>query len=324
MQSQTLEEMIMAKILASSLLAVSLSLVLIPSAHAFGIKALFNNKVDNTEMSDLSDSLPFLVSALNKQSSTATTPSTEQFSVSDAAVSQQVTSVTPQATTVVTEGFEDISTLSAKGWAFQNNSSPPPATTTATANWNQAGDTFTVAQAGPADSYISVSDNTSASGSGQLSNWLITPELDFSVTNAITFFTRTFQGTPNPESLEVRLSISGASIDVGNDVSSVGVFTTLLQAIGSTTIPLAYPGALGNTESNKYQQFTLNLGKQSGSGRVAFRVNSLTGIDVTGNPTLVAIDSVSYSVPEPAMASSLSGFAVLGLVQFFKSKRKQA
>jgi hypothetical protein len=322
MQSETLEKMIMAKLLASSLLAVSFSLVLVPSAHAFGAEAFSDNKVDNTDVSDLSDSLPFLVSALDKQSSTAATPRTEQFSVSATAVSQQIASLTPQATTVVTEGFEDISTLSAKGWAFQNNSSPPPATTTSTANWTQGGDLATVAQAGPADSYISVSDNTSASGSGQLSNWLITPELDFSVTSATSFFTRTFLGNQNPELLEVRLSVSGASIDVGNDASSVGVFTTLLQSIGS---PSDYPGKFGNTESNKFRQFNLNLGKQSGSGRVAFRVNSLTSDPTSGaSPTLIAIDSVSYSVPEPAIASSFSGFAVLGLVQFFKGKRKQA
>jgi hypothetical protein len=313
--------MIMAKILASSLLAVSLSLVLIPSAHAFGIKALFNNKVDNTEMSDLSDSLPFLISALDKQSNAATTPSIEQFSVSDAAVSQQVTSVTPQATTVITEGFEDISTLSAKGWAFQNNSSPPPATTTATANWEQGVANSPVnAQAGANGTYISVTDGTSVNGSGQLSNWLITPELDFSVTSAISFFTRTYQGNPNPELLQVLLSTSGASTDVGNSVNSVGVFTTLLQSVGSLTNPVAYPGSLGNGIT--YQQFNLNLGKQSGSGRVAFRVNSFT--NESSNPTFVAIDTVSYSVPEPAMASGFSGFAALGLVQFFKSKRKQA
>jgi hypothetical protein len=313
----------MARILASSLLAASLSLLLVPSAHAFGAKAFFNNKVDNTDVLDLYESLPFLVSALYRQSSTATTPSVEQLSISTATVSPQLTSLTPQATTVITEGFEDISTLSAKGWAFQNNSSPPPATTTATANWEQGVAGFPVnAQAGTNETYISVTDGTSTSGAGQLSNWLITPELDFSVTSAISFFTRTFQGNLNPELLEVRLSISGASTDVGDSVTSVGVFTTLLQSIGSLTNSLEYPGSLGN--GTTYKQFNLNFGKQSGSGRVAFRVNSLTGLDATDTTTFIAIDTVSYSVPEPAMASGFSGFAALGLVQFFKSKRKQA
>jgi hypothetical protein len=311
----------MAKILAPSMLAASLILLMVPSAHAFGAKTLFNSRVDNTDVSDLSDSLPFLVSALDKQSSIAATPRTEQFSVSATAVSQQITSLTPQATTVVTEGFEDISTLSAKGWAFQNNSSPPPASTTATANWSQGGDPTLPAQAGPADSYISAG-NSSTNVAGQLSNWLITPVLDFAVTNTLSFFTSTYLGNSNFELLEARLSTSGLSIDVGNTVDSVGEFKTILQTIGSLTSPFnTYPGA--NANSNAYQKFNLNL-PTSGSGRVAFRYVSNVDPTADSNPTLIAIDSVSYAVPEPAMASSLSGFAVLGLVQFFKSKRKQA
>jgi hypothetical protein len=309
----------MSKVFASLLLTVSLSLLLVPSAHAFGAQASF----DNNDVLDISNSLPFLASVLDEQSS-ASVYESGQLSASAAAVTQQITGLAPQATTVITEDFEDISTLSAKGWAFQNNSSPPPSTTTATANWTQGvAGTPLNAQAGANSSYIYVTDETSAGGSGQLSNWLITPELDFSVTNAISFFTRTYLSTINPELLEVRLSTSGASTDVGSTLNSVGAFATLLQSIGSTTSEFAYPGSLGS--NNFYQQFNLNLPK-SGSGRVAFRVNSATADLSTGGgaPTFIAIDSVSYAVPEPAVASSLSGFAALSIVQFFKSKRKQA
>jgi hypothetical protein len=310
----------MSKVFAPSLLAVSLSLLLVPSAHAFGAKEWFDNKVGTDDVLDISNNLPFLASTMDKQSTS--TPEPGQLLASAAAVTQQITSLAPQATTVITEDFEDISTLAAKGWAFQNNSSPAPLTTTATANWLQgeAGNP-TNAQAGANNSYIVVSDSTSAGGSGQLSNWLITPELDFSATNAISFFTRTFLSNPNPELLEVRLSTSGASTDVGNTLNSVGVFATILQSIGSSTSELAYPGSLSS--SNVWQRFSLNLPK-SGSGRVAFRVASPTTSGESGLSTFIGIDSVSYPVPEPATASSFSGFAVLGLVQFFKSRRKQA
>jgi hypothetical protein len=310
----------MAKILAPSMLAASLILLMVPSAHAFGAKALFNNNVDAANQLDLSNSLPFLVSALDAQSSASS--ESEQLSTSAAAVTQQITGPVPLAATVVTEGFEDISTLSGKGWAFQNNSSPAPATTTPTANWSQGvAGTPINAQDGPPDSYISA-DNSSTNVAGQLSNWLITPVLDFAVTNTLSFFTSTYLGNTNFELLEARLSTSGLSIDVGNTVDSVGEFKTILQTIGSLTSPFnTYPGALST--SNSYQKFNLNL-PTSGSGRVAFRYVSNVDPTADSNANLIAIDSVSYAVPEPAMASSLSGFAVLGLVQFFKSKRKQA
>jgi hypothetical protein len=311
----------MNRVFAVSILAVSLSILLVPSAHAFGVEPA-SGKVDASNPLDLSDSAPFLASVLNAQSSVSN-PGIEQLS--NAALAEQIAGPVALATTVVTEGFEDISTLSAKGWAFQNNSSPPPDSTTATANWEQ-GSSGLNGQTGTINptAYIDVQSLTSSSdttGTGQLSNWLITPVLDFARTSIFSFFTRTALGNPNGELLEVRLSTSGLSVDVGNTVSSVGVFTTLLQTIGSLNVVGAYPGSVNS--NNAYQQFTYNLAPKSGSGRIAFRVNSPT-VEPGGTSSFIAIDTVSYDVPEPAMASSLSGFAILSLVQFFKSKRKQA
>lgn len=315
----------MKKMFAVSMLAASLSLSFIPSAHAFGVKSIFN-KADASDVLDLSDSLLFLSSILDTQNSTSFLEAEQAFA--SAAAAEQISgSVSLEAAiSSLNEGFTNISTLSASGWAFQNNSSPPPSTTTTTGNWEQGNASVVAGSAGQNDtSYIYASSTSSITGdTGQLSNWLITPEINFSTTNTFSFVTRTNLGNPNPELLEVRLSTSGASTDVGNSVSSVGVFTTLLRTIGSTTDQFAYPGTLNAT--NAFQQFNLNVSPQSGSGRIAFRyaspISPIPGFEQAG---LIAIDSVSYSaVPEPAMASGFSGFAVLGLAQFFKSKRKKA
>jgi hypothetical protein len=320
--------MIMAKIFASSLLAASLSLLLVPSAHAFGIKALFNNKVDTADVLDLSDSLPFLASVLDRQSS-GSVVSNEQLSTAAAAVPQQVSGLTPAvAVSTLSEGFTSVSALSASGWAFQNNSNQPPLATTPTANWSQGvGGVPINAQAGAANSYIFVGTESSAGDldgvNGQVSNWLITPELDFSQGGTFSFYTSTFLGNPALERVDVRLSNAGASTNVGTSETSVGDFTTLLQSIGSLTSPFnTYPGA--NATSNAYQQFTFNIAPTAGSGRIAFNYVGNNGGQNGTTSQFIAIDTVSFTpIPEPATALGtpmIIGFLLSGL----RSKLKKA
>jgi hypothetical protein len=332
---QLWRKMIMAKIFASSLLAASLSLLLIPSAHAFGIKALFNNKVDTADVLDLSDSALFLASALDAQSrdsianpeqfSVSANP--EQFSASTSAVAQEVSGVSPLvAVSTLNQGFESVAGLTAAGWAFQNNSNPGPLATTPTANWGQgvAGNPVN-AQAGANASYIFVGADSSAGdadgANGQVSNWLITPELDFSQGGTFSFYTRTFLGNPGLERIDVRLSNAGASTNVGTTPTDVGDFTTSLLTVGSLTAPLVYPGAVSTT--NNYQQFTLNIAPTAGTGRIAFNYVGDNG-GQNGTSQFVAIDTVSFApVPEPATVLGTPmalGFVLAGL----RNKLKKA
>jgi hypothetical protein len=321
---QLWRKMIMAKIFASSLLAASLSLLLIPSAHAFGIKALFNNKVDTADVLDLSDSALFLASALDAQSSDSIA-NPEQFSAS--AVAQEVSGVSPLvAVSTLTEGFENVAGLSASGWAFQNNSNPAPFVTTPTANWGQgvAGNPVN-AQSGPNASYIFVGTESTGGDvdgfNGQVSNWLITPELDFSQGGTFSFWTRTFQGNPANERVDVRLSNAGASTNVGTTPTDVGDFTTLLQTVGSLTAPLAYPGSVSG---GVYQQFTLNIAPTVGTGRIAFNYVGNDGGPNGTTSQFIAIDTASFApVPEPATVLGTPmalGFIMAGL----RSKLKKA
>jgi hypothetical protein len=70
--------------------------------------------------------------------------------------------------TSLSEGFNDISTLAGDGWAFQNNSNPAPATSTATANWAQGNPGAFVAQSGASNSFIAV-DNTTSTAACEMS-----------------------------------------------------------------------------------------------------------------------------------------------------------
>jgi hypothetical protein len=220
--------------------------------------------------------------------------------------------------TTLAEGFGAVSGLSSSGWAFQNNSNPAPFVTTPTANWGQgvAGNPVN-AQSGPNASYIFVGTESTGGDvdgfNGQVSNWLITPELDFSQGGVFTIYTRTFQGNTANERVDVRLSNSGNSVNVGGSPTSVGDFTTLIQTIGSLSAPFAYPGGLSG---GVYQQFTFTVAPTAGSGRIGFNYVGNDGGPNGTTSQFVAFDTAEYTtVPEPSAALGtlmLGGFAFAG------------
>src|SRR3954466_4408015 len=70
----------------------------------------------------------------------------------------------------ITEGFDNITTLAASGWAQSNLSSP-----LGTTNWFQGNSLSFVAWTGNTDSYIGANFNNTTGGTGTISNWLFTP-----------------------------------------------------------------------------------------------------------------------------------------------------
>ncbi len=210
------------------------------------------------------------------------------------------------------EGFDDISTLGASGWNIVNNSSPG-----GTDTWFQetlANIEFP-AQDGPLNSYIGVNyESTAPTGAtNTISNWLIAPTQNFNNGDVFSFFTRKVSNSTFPDRLQVLLSTSGASSDVGTSPSSVGDFTTLLHDINPTLTTTGYPV--------DWTQFTTTLSGLSGptSGRIAFRYFVTNGGLGGTNADYVGIDSVSYSaVPEP---TSMFLLASVGAGAFFFRRR---
>lgn len=204
-----------------------------------------------------------------------------------------------QAALLLNEGFD---IFLPAGWTATNNSSP-----LGTTGWF-AGDTAVLAaQAGAADSYAAANFNNAAFG-GDISNWLLTPELTLSDGAVFSFFTRTETGSPFPDRLEVRLSTSGGSGNVGATATSVGDFTDLLLTINSTLATSVYP--------EDWTLFTATLSGVGANtqGRLAFRyvVN-----DTSVNANYIGIDTVRLetgaSVPEPSTLLVVAfGLTVLG------------
>ncbi len=208
--------------------------------------------------------------------------------------------------TSLNEGFDNIATLAGNGWAFQNNSVP-----VGTTNWFQG---TSVAGGGPFDAYDGAANGyiganyNNTGNTGTISNWMITPVLDFGSNAALSFFTR----KPSPDSyadrLEVRLSTNGASTNVGSTATSVGDFTTALLSVNPTLVLGVYP--------TTWTQFTANNLPHNGQGRIAFRYFVTGGGSLGTSSDYIGIDRVVYSAgaPEYQVSGTVNGFAASGLV----------
>jgi hypothetical protein len=286
----------MQKTFLMSLLALSFSVLHASAANAFVTESLVDG-LGVTDNGGYSESTPYLATAAS-------------------GLSPQV------ASTSLSEGFASVSSLSANGWSIQNNSSPIPL---APSFWTQ-GVTSTSnfpAQSGPANSFAQVDFSSTAGdgtqANGTVSNWLITPEIDFSAGGTFSFFARTFGGNLRAEFLEVRQSNAGSSTNIGTSGTSLGDFETLVGTVGD----LQTAAADGAFPSADWGLFSFNIAPSAGSGRLAFRYFATDGGVNGSQAQYLTIDSVNYSpVPEPA-ASSIAGFAVLGLASYFKGKRKR-
>ncbi len=178
------------------------------------------------------------------------------------------------------EGFDNIAALVQAGWFVQNNSLPGPGT----ASWFQGNSAVFVAQSGGPASYIGVNFN-SGTGASTLSNWLLTPPLTLQSGMAISFYTRTVDAPQFPDRLQVRMSTTGASTNVGQAPLDVGDFGRVLLDINPNYTTTDYP--------NVWTQFTIPI-EISGpvTGRIAFRYFVENGGPSGTNSDYIGIDSL--------------------------------
>jgi hypothetical protein len=207
------------------------------------------------------------------------------------------------ATTLLTEGFDNISTLPGSGWFSVNNSAP-----LGDSDWFQGNDAIFTAFQGADNSYIAANFLNTAAG-GNISNWGMTPVLALDGSIQLSFYTRTESGSPFADSLEVRLSTNGASTNVGSTDSSVGDFGILLGTINPGLFVGGYP------ESWTLIQFDISGLSAGTTGRFAFHYFVS---DTNTNGDYIGLDSVSVTqqqpVPEPATLALLgSGIAILAI-----------
>lgn len=139
------------------------------------------------------------------------------------------------------EGFDDMGSLAARGWLVQNNSDP-----LGLGSWSQGDPMIFDAQDGGADSYALVgADSASGVFPVVVSNWLITPEIDFDPRQSIrifNFYTRAIAGHANR--LVVRLCVKegGESCRApGPGADDLGGFQTVLLDINPAMTTHGYP-----------------------------------------------------------------------------------
>jgi len=189
--------------------------------------------------------------------------------------------------TLLNENFDNILLLPGNGWAMVNNSAPVGPGT-----WFQGNGAVFPANSGAADSYIGNNYLAAAAG-GNISSWLITPELAFSDLVQIDFYTRTDANSIYPDELELRVSLNGPSTNVGLTDTSVGDFATLLLTVNPTLAVGGYP------ETWTHVSAAIQFGSPV-SGRIAFRY-AVPNTDLNGN--YIGIDDLSIQsstgVPEP-------------------------
>ncbi|MEP7339944.1 MAG: choice-of-anchor J domain-containing protein [Acidobacteriota bacterium] len=187
-------------------------------------------------------------------------------------------------TSAFSEAFDDITTLPGAGWSLQNLSNP-----VGTIGWFQGNDAVFPAQAGATTAYIGANFNNTGSV-GNISNWLLTPEIGLKNGDVIKFWSRKPAVTTDfPDRLEVRMSTAGASTNVGASDTSVGDFTTLLLSINPTLTTGVYPQV--------WTQFTVTISGLGAAttGRVGFRYFVTNGGLNGANSDYIGIDTFEYA-----------------------------
>ncbi len=191
------------------------------------------------------------------------------------------------------EGFDDITLLPGAGWFLQNLSDP-----LGTSNWFQGNPTVFAAHEGEPNSYIGANFNNTAGGTGIISNWLMTPEVQLFNGTELRFWTRVGTGgNAFPDRLEVRLSSSGSSTFAGSAATDVGDFDTLLLSVNEN---------LGSNYPEVWTEFVVEVSglAEPTSGRFAFRYFVTDAGPAGDNSNFIGIDTVSVAQPNFCQAPS--------------------
>ncbi len=201
----------------------------------------------------------------------------------------------PNAT--ITEGFDTVAGTPPcpTGWVCTNSSTPA-----GTTNWFQGNDTVFPAQAGATTAYIGTNFNN-VTGNNTISNWLISPIVQFGSGSELRFWSRTVDTVNFADRLEIRASTGGTS--TGGTNVSTGDFSILLGTInsglsvatGTCASPAGPPNAGGYP--NVWCEYLLTTTEGiplSGSGRIAFRYFVTSGGPSGANSDYIGIDTFSF------------------------------
>lgn len=187
------------------------------------------------------------------------------------------------------EGFVNVATLSARGWILQNNSEA-----LGSCRWGQGDPDLFAAWSGVADSYAMVGADSASGAFPVVSNWLITPEIDFGPNefnaHGFGFHTRAAPGYANR--VVVRLCVGQTVSDCtapGPASGDLGGFQTTLLDINPSLTPDGYP-----IDWTAYWLAPGDGLPVVGHGRIAFHYYVFSQPDGS-HGSAIGIDSVSMA-----------------------------
>lgn len=195
------------------------------------------------------------------------------------------------------------------GWNALNLSSP-----IGTLSWFGGNPANFPAFNGPTNGYILV-NYQSGSGVSTLNNWLFTPPVTVQNGDKISFYTRTFTGSPYPDRIELRQSVQGASSTNPSGLTNVGSYSTLCLTVNSSLAAGGYPetwtkytytvsGLTGQVSSRFALRYTVTDGGPNGNnsngiGIDAFQVKRPLANDVSLNsvevPSFLPVGNFSFT-----------------------------
>jgi len=207
-----------------------------------------------------------------------------------------------QAQNLLSENFDNFTTLAANGWQQTNQSSPVGLST-----WAQGGGTAfaTGAFNGAATSFALCNFN-STTGAGTISNWLITPSVTLQNGDVISFYSR--QGGAEPsfaDRMEVRISSNGDfTTNPTGGSADVGDFTTVAVEINPTLTQAGYP-----LTWTRFSYTVTGLNEPT-SSKIGFRYFVTNGGPTGDNSNIIGLDAFSVDRTLATQDFFASNFAV--------------
>jgi hypothetical protein len=188
----------------------------------------------------------------------------------------------------IIEDFNDIATLAGAGWVQTNNSVPIGLTNWFQGNPVSGGGPFNAFN-GADNAYIGTNFNNTT-GANTISNWLITPNRTIKNGDVISFYTRTTLDNLYADNLQLRMSLNGASTNVGTGSAAIGDFTVLLLEVNPSLALSVYP-------FTAWTQYTVTVSGLSAptSGRFALRYYVPNGGPSGANSDYIGIDNFIYT-----------------------------
>lgn len=200
--------------------------------------------------------------------------------------------------------FDSMEAMLQQGWVASNNSRPLGTSTWSTgaygwdakkgtatgypgANTSHSGTDYVIctfnAQGDPAGR------NPALGVIGRASCWLISPAVPMKNGDKIVYYSRTLDNPATfADRMEVRINYNDASTEVGNDSSTVGGFTTVINRINPSVTGTGYPA-----EWTKYE-YTVVGSNVPKMGRFAFRYYTPDAGAAGANGQGVAVDAVEF------------------------------